>query len=132
MSKLTLKKSHVFASAIAVSSLSAGIAKTASAADLFGATELSAGYQVAMADGKCGEAKCGGNKVKAKVEEKVKEGSCGGNKAKEGSCGSSKSKEGSCGANKSKEGSCGANKAKAVVEKAKEGKCGEGKCGGKK
>ena len=57
-----------------------------------------------MAEGKCGEGKCGG-----------------GDKKPEGKCG-----EGKCGGDKGKmEGKCGGDKDK------KEGKCGEGKCGGK-
>ena len=52
----------------------------------FAMSELSSGYMVAeMAEGKCGEGKCGGDK-------KDKEGSCGGEK--EANC----SGEGSCGA----------------------------------
>ena len=72
---------------------------------------LDAGYQLAQADtkqkdGKCGEAKCGANK-------KVKEGNCSADKkAKEGSCGADKkTKEGNCGAEKKMgDGNCGANK----------------------
>jgi len=90
----------------------------------FGMTDLSSGYMIACAEGKCGgdmkskegkcgEGKCGGDKSKAK-EGKCGEGKCGGDK--------SKAKEGKCG-----EGKCGGDKSKA-----KEGKCGEGKCGGKK
>jgi uncharacterized low-complexity protein len=67
----------------------------------FGMQNLSGGY-MQLAEGKCGEGKCGG---KAKKEE----GKCG-----EGKCGEGKSK---------KEGKCGEGKSK------KEGKCGEGKCG---
>lgn len=96
---------------------------TANAAESpFVATELSGGYMLAGAEGKCGEGKCGGDKAKEGScgGKAMKEGSCGG-KAKEGSCGGDKAKEGSCGG-KAKEGSCGG-------DKAKEGKCGEGKCG---
>lgn len=55
----------------------------------FAAKTLDAGYQVAQADtkakdGKCGEAKCGADK-------KTKEGSCGGDKKKDASCGAKKS-----------------------------------------
>ena len=61
-----------------------------------------------VAEGKCGEGKCGGS-------EPTSEGKCG-----EGKCGGSKPKsEGKCG-----EGKCGGSKPKP------EGKCGEGKCGG--
>ena len=73
----------------------------------FGMQEMQSGY-LQVAEGKCGEGKCGG---KAKGEGKCGEGKCGGDKAKgEGKCG---------------EGKCGGDKGK------KEGKCGEGKCGGK-
>jgi uncharacterized low-complexity protein len=73
----------------------------------FGMQNLSGGY-MQLAEGKCGEGKCGGKSEK--------EGKCG-----EGKCGEGKTKqEGKCG-----EGKCGEGKTK------KEGKCGEGKCGGK-
>jgi uncharacterized low-complexity protein len=53
----------------------------------FSATEMSSGY-MQLAEGSCGEGKCGGDKAKSEGE-----GSCGGDKAKsEGSCG-----EGKCG-----------------------------------
>ena len=79
----------------------------------FAMSELAGGYMVAessaeggdkgMAEGKCGEGKCGGAKAEAE----------GGDKAKaEGKCG-----EGKCGGEKKMD---------------KEGKCGEGKCGGDK
>ncbi|HEY9050334.1 MAG TPA: hypothetical protein VIQ03_02240 [Gammaproteobacteria bacterium] len=77
----------------------------------FGMTELSAGYSVAAAEGKCGEGKCGGSKAK--------EAKCGGDKAKaaEGKCGGMEKKaEAKCG-----EGKCGGNK-----------KAAESKCGGSK
>lgn len=71
----------------------------------FAMKTLSGGYQVAeadtkMKDGKCGTGKCGANKKKA--EEKAKEGSCSGEKkGKEGSCsGEKKGKEGSCSSEK--------------------------------
>ena len=84
---------------------------TTSAESLFSMGELSSGY-MQLAEGSCGEGKCGG-------DDKAKEGSCGEDKSKEGSCG-----EGKCGGeDKAKEGSCGEGKSK-------EGSCGEGKCGG--
>ena len=67
----------------------------------FGMQSLDSGY-LQVAEGKCGEGKCGGAKKK--------EGKCGEGKKKEGKCG-----EGKCGESKKKEGKCG------------EGKCGEGK-----
>ena len=61
----------------------------------FSMTELSQGYSLAAAEGKCGEGKCGGDKAKAA------EAKCGGDKAKaaEGKCGADKDKaaEGKCG-----------------------------------
>ena len=81
----------------------------------FAMSELSSGYMVAeMAEGKCGEGKCGGDKAKTEAEGKCGEGKCGGDKAKTEA-------EGKCG-----EGKCGGE------TKATEGKCGEGKCGGDK
>ena len=73
----------------------------------FGMQNLSGGY-MQLAEGKCGEGKCGGKSGK---EGKCGEGKCGGKKEKD--------MEGKCG-----EGKCGG-------DKGKEGKCGEGKCGGK-
>lgn len=76
----------------------------------FGATKLEAGYQLAQADtkkmdGKCGEAKCGADKKKAA--------------------------EAKCGADKKAEAKCGADKTP-MDDKKKDGKCGEAKCGAKK
>ncbi len=73
----------------------------------FAATKLESGYQLAQADtkgkeGKCGEAKCGGEK---KAAEKKRDGKCG-------------------------EAKCGADKKPA--DKKADGKCGEAKCGAKK
>jgi len=69
----------------------------------FAANQLTnGGYEVA--EGKCGEGKCG--------DKKEGEGKCG-----EGKCGDKKEGEGKCG-----EGKCG-------DKKEGEGKCGEGKCG---
>jgi len=97
-----------------VASLAMGnVANAAEGANPFAMNELSGGY-MQLAEGKCGEAKCGGNK-KAKKEGKCGEGKCGEGKKKA-------KKEGKCG-----EGKCGEGKKKAK----KEGKCGEGKCGGK-
>ncbi len=74
-------------------------------ANPFGMQNLESGY-MQVAEGKCGEGKCGG-----KEGDKSKEGKCGGKDHKD---------------HKGKEGKCGDDKGK------KEGKCGEGKCGGKK
>jgi len=87
----------------------------------FGMQKLDSGYQLAQADtkkkdGKCGEGKCGAEK---KPVEKKADGACGGDKtkAKDGSCGAAKpkaeakAKDGSCGgAAKAKDGSCGGKK----------------------
>jgi uncharacterized low-complexity protein len=111
------------------------IAAAPASADVnpFGMTDLSAGYQQ-VAEGKCGEGKCGAQK---KAEKKGTEGKCGGakemEKNMEGNCGGKPAAaEGKCG-----EGKCGAQQ-KAVKKGMEEGKCGgspknmgEGKCGGK-
>lgn len=76
------------------------------AADInpFGMNELSSGYNLTVADAKCGGMK---SENEAKKEAKCGEAKCGENKAK---------KEAKCG-----EGKCGENKAKK-----------EAKCGGKR
>ena len=78
---LTLALGSAFAAVAAVPAQAAG--------NPFAAKSLDAGYQVAQADtkakdGKCGEAKCGADK-------KAKEASCGGDKKKDASCGAKKS-----------------------------------------
>ena len=83
-----MKKKQNLAVAIG-SAFAAGalLAPAAQAADNpFGATSLSAGYQLAQADtkakdGKCGEGKCGADKAKAK-DGKCGEGKCGADKKK--------------------------------------------------
>lgn len=84
----------------------------------FSAKPLSSGYQVADADmktkdGKCGAGKCGADKKNGM--EKAHEGSCSADKIKEGACSAEKAamvkeKEGACSAAKAKEGSCSADK----------------------
>jgi len=105
---ITTNKTKLALAAGAV--LTAGIALTPITASAevnpFASTELSSGY-MQLAEGKCGEAKCGGDKAK---EAKCGEAKCGGDKAKEAKCGEAK---------------CGG-------DKAKEAKCGEAKCGGDK
>lgn len=103
--------------AIAASAaMTAGLALSpsiASAENPFAAQELSSGYmQLAehhAEEGKCGEAKCGSDMNKEKMEEgkcgdemKMDEGKCGGEmKMDEGKCGGEmKMDEGSCGGNK--------------------------------
>lgn len=98
--------------ALAIGSTFAAIALTplghAASDNPFGATKLQAGYQLAQADtkmkdGKCGEAKCGADK---KVAEKKKDGKCG-----EAKCGADKKAvEAKCGADKKSEAKCGATK----------------------
>jgi uncharacterized low-complexity protein len=100
--------------------LTAGIALSPSIASAdtnpFASAELSSGY-MQLAEGKCGEAKCGADKKKA-------EGKCG-----EAKCGADKKAEaeGKGGESKTSEGKCGEEK-----KAEKEGKCGEGKCGANK
>jgi uncharacterized low-complexity protein len=97
---------------------SAALAPVANAADNpFAGAKLDSGYQLAQADTKAKDAKCGADKAK--------EGKCGGDKAKDAKCGADKAKEGKCGGDKAKDGKCGA-------DKKKEGKCGEAKCGADK
>lgn len=100
---------------LAIGSAFAAVALTpiAHAADNpFAAKQLSAGYQLAQADtkgkeGKCGEGKCGAEK---KAGEKTKDAKCGADKKAEGKCGGDKK----------------------AADKKKDGKCGEGKCGAAK
>jgi len=93
---ITLALGSAFAAVAALPAQAAG--------NPFAAKTLDAGYQVAQADmkakdGKCGEAKCGADK---KGATKAKDASCGADKkAKEGSCGGDKKKDASCGAKKS-------------------------------
>jgi uncharacterized low-complexity protein len=88
-----MKKSIV---SIAVGSAfvaSAALAPAANAADNpFAGAKLDSGYQLAQADTKAKDAKCGADKKK--------DGKCG-----EGKCGADKKKDGKCG-----EGKCGAGK----------------------
>lgn len=103
-----MKKSIV---SIAVGSAfvaSAALAPAAHAADnLFSGAKLDSGYQLAQADTKTKDAKCGADKKgEAKCgADKAKEGKCGGDKKGEAKCGADKKKEGKCG-----EAKCGANK----------------------
>lgn len=97
---LTLALGSAFAAAVAVPAHAAG--------NPFAAKTLDAGYQLAQADtkakeGKCGEAKCGADKKTSKAKDgKCGEAKCGADKkAKEGSCGGDKKKDASCGAKKS-------------------------------
>ena len=87
-----------------------GIASHAQAAGSpFAMQTLNHGYQIAAADDKAMEGKCGGKQA---AEGKCGEGKCGGSKAKskakavEGKCGGEKGKAGA----KGMEGKCGGNK----------------------
>lgn len=75
--------------AIALGSACATALPVQAAGNPFAAQTLDSGYQLAQADtktkdGKCGEAKCGGDK---KSDRKTKDGKCG-----EAKCGSDKKK----------------------------------------
>ena len=103
--KNTMKKSLSAAAGLTFAATMSASPVANADANPFGMQTLESGY-MHVAEGKCGEGKCG---------EKAKEAKCG-----EGKCGE-KAKEAKCG-----EGKCGESK------KAKEAKCGEGKCGGSK
>ena len=94
MTTLSIAAGTAFVASLAMSN----VANAAEGANPFAMNELTGGY-MQLAEGKCGEGKCGGKK---KME-------------KEGKCGESKNM---------KEGKCGEGK-----KATKEGKCGEGKCG---
>lgn len=100
-------------SAVAFTSMSAS---AAGVDNPFSMAKLSQGYQVAEADAKTMEGKCGADKA----GEKMMDGKCGGDKADHADM-------------KKKDGQCGGDKADGGAMKKKDGKCGEGKCGsGKK
>jgi uncharacterized low-complexity protein len=89
---LSLATGAAFAATVALAPL-------AHAADNpFGMAKLGSGYQLAAADdkkqdGKCGEGKCGATKTsgdKKPADDKKQDGSCGGDKKKDGSCGGKK------------------------------------------
>ena len=85
----------------------------AAQASVFQVADLAAGYMVASADDKGGEAKCGAACMKEKMEK---------GKMSEADAKAACDKM-------AKEGKCGGDKAH---DKKKEGKCGEAKCGAKK
>jgi uncharacterized low-complexity protein len=100
-----MNKQHLITIALGSAFAAATLMPAHAAGNPFAAKTLDAGYQVAQADtkvkdGKCGEGKCGADKKATK--------------AKDGKCGEAK---------------CGADK---KDSKAKDGKCGEGKCGADK
>lgn len=106
-----MANSHKFSVALAASAaMTAGLALSPVHADTnannpFASTELSTGYTTLAKhhgeEGKCGEAKCGGDK---KGHDKDGEGKCGGDK-KDTTTDMEKDAEGKCG-----EGKCGGNK----------------------
>jgi len=127
--KTTMKKSLSIALG---STFAAGMSTSPVAnadANPFGMQNLESGY-MQVAEGKCGEGKCGGDKMDK--EGKCGEGKCGeGKMSKEGKM--KMNKEGKCGEGKmDKEGKCGEGKMNKKGKMDKEGKCGEGKCGGDK
>lgn len=109
-----MNKQQLLSVAIGSAFAAVTLMPVAHAANPFAADTLQNGYQVAQADAKAKDGKCG-------------EGKCGAEKKKDGKCG-----EGKCGADKKKDGKCGEGKCGAEKDKKKDGKCGEGKCGGKK
>jgi len=100
-----MDKQHLITIALGSAFAAATLLPVHAAGNPFAAKTLDAGYQVAQADTKAKDGKCG-------------EGKCGGDKK------ATKAKDGKCG-----EGKCGGDK---KATKAKDGKCGEGKCGGDK
>jgi len=107
MSKATQKTPLVLAVSTALT-IGLSATSTVNAADNpFGLTDLSSGYMV-VAEGKCGEGTCGGDKGKST------EGTCGGDKGKstEGTSGGGdkdKSSEGKCGGKSHREAKCGSD-----------------------
>lgn len=104
----------------AVAFTSMGVS-AASAENPFSAVKLSSGYQLAEADDKMKEGKCG--------EGKSSDGKCGGDKSMHGAA--DKKADGKCGGEKCCDGNCGGAKHMDDASKKTDGKCGEGKCGGK-
>jgi uncharacterized low-complexity protein len=87
--RFNMKKQQLLTIALGSAFAAVTLMPAHAAGNPFAAKTLDAGYQVAQADtkakdGKCGEAKCGADK-------KAKEGSCGGDKKKDASCGAKKS-----------------------------------------
>ena len=80
--KQQLKSLAIAVSTALATSLGA-IASASADQNPFTVEELSSGYLVAGAEGKCGEGKCGDDKGE---EGKCGEGKCGGDKGGEGKC----------------------------------------------
>ena len=84
-----MKKQNLVSLTVGSAFAAIALSPVAHAADNpFGATQLKAGYQLAQADtktkdGKCGEAKCGADKKKAEAK-------CGADKKTDASCGAKK------------------------------------------
>lgn len=97
--KATIKTGLTITATLAAAMLSSA---TFANENPFSANSLESGYQLAQADSKSSEGKCGEGKCGAKDDSKKAEGKCG-------------------------EGKCGAKD----DSKKAEGKCGEGKCGAK-
>jgi len=101
--EIIMKKQTLASLAIGSAFAAVALTPIAHAADNpFAAKQLSAGYQLAQADtkgkdGKCGEAKCGADKKAAekKAAEKAADGKCGADKKP-----ADKAADGKCGANK--------------------------------
>ena len=97
---ITLAMGSAFAAVAALPAQAAG--------NPFAAKTLDAGYQVAQADMKAKDGKCGASKK----TEKAAEGKCSADKAHEGKCGGEKATEGKCSADKAHEGKCGSEEKK--------------------
>ena len=105
-----MKKRIVSLAAGSVLVASTALSPAVNAADNpFSGAKLAGGYQLAQADTKTKDAKCGGDKGK--------EAKCGGDKAKDAKCGADKAKEAKCGSDKKKEGKCGEAKCGADKKK---------------
>ena len=106
-----MKKQNLVSLAVGSAFAAIALSPVAHAAENpFGATKLEAGYQLAQADSKAKDGKCGADK-------KAAEAKCGADK---------KGTDGKCGADKK------ADPKAAGEKKMKDGKCGEAKCGADK
>lgn len=110
-----MKKQNIVSLAIGSTIAAITLAPGVQAAENpFGANRLESGYQLAQADGKTKDGRCGGDKkmeAKCGADKKTAEAKCGAEKKKDASCGAAKkSSEAKCGADKKKDASCGASK----------------------
>jgi len=110
---MTIHKLNAFSAAVGAALVSSAVsaaptpASAGSSINPFSATDLGSGY-LFLAEGKCGEGRCGGDDKAAKTT-------------------ADKDAEGKCG-----EGRCGGDDKTAKDDKnskSGEGKCGEGRCG---